>query len=300
MSLSGLARFFQATGRPAEMKGGALWVAETRLSLMAVPGTRAIRPTLPEVHSVLRRTGRIAALYAAAAPTGVEVDQFVLRDRNYSLESLQRQFRQQTRAALRECRVRPMNWAELGHLGLAANRDNLARQGRSNLLLTTPGRWAEVCDVAATVPGLEVMGCFTHAGDLAAYMITWTHERWCFGLQHCWVNAHRALHPNHALYVVTATERMQRGDIDVFTVGRQTIPRMDRVDTFKDHAGFQRERRPLGVVLHPWWRPFLLNPMVVRLLGGCRRLERAPVTLRNVEVLEAAFAMRNMPTESVP
>lgn len=299
MSLSELARFFRATGRPAEVEGGALWVAETRLSLMAVPGTRVIRPPLPGVHSVLRRTGRIAALYPSAGPTGVDVDQFVLRDRNYSMDSLQRQFRQQTRAALRECRVRPMAWAELGHLGLPANRDNLARQGKSNRFLTTPGRWAEVCDVAATVSGLEVMGCFTHAGDLAAYMITWTHERWCFGLQHCWVNVHRSLHPNHALYVVTATERMQRGDIDVFTVGRQTIPRMNRVDTFKDHAGFTRERCPVGVILHPWWRPFLSNPMVVRLLRGLRSLGRAPGALRNVEVLEAALAMQNVPTANL-
>ncbi len=296
VSLSGLAAFFRSTGQPTEMEAGGLWVAETRLSVMGVPGARSIHPSSSEVDRVLRRTGRVAALYASVEATGVEVDRFVLRDRDYGMDSLQRQFRQQTRAALKECRVRPMSWSELGRVGVQANRESLDRQGKSNPALTGGEDWAGVCEVGASVPGLEVMGCFTPQGDLAAYMVTWTHERWCYGLQLCWVRSYRSMHPTHALYFETAKDRIQRADVDAFTVGRQTIPWMPKVDQFKDHAGFSRERCSVGVILHPWWRPFLLNPVVLRLLRGCRRRGIASGGLRNLEVLEAAVATSNFRT----
>ncbi len=300
MSLARLAGFFRAEGRTAELEGEGLWVAETRLSVMGVPGPRAIRPADSEIDRVLRRTGRVAAVYTSVVSTGVDVDRFVLRDRNYGMDSLQRQFRQQTRAALKECRVRAMSFAELRQIGMPANQESLARRGKMNPVLAGADGWAVMCEVASDVPGLEVMGCFAPRGDLAAYMITWTHERWCYGLQLCWVSAYRSLHPTHALYFGTATDRMQRGDIDAFTVGRQTLPRMSNVDHFKDHAGFSRERCSVGVVLHPLWRPLLLNPMVVGLLRECRRRGVASNRLRNLEVLEAAMATRNTRTGRTP
>jgi hypothetical protein len=205
------------------------------------------------------------------------------------MDSLQRQFRQQTRAALKECRVRPMSWSELGRIGVQANRESFGRHGKSNPALTVAARWAGVCEVGGSVPGLEVMGCFTTQGDLAAYMVTWTHERCCYGLQLCWVSSCRSMHPTHALYYMTAMDRMQRADVDAFTVGRQTIPIMSKVDHFKDHAGFSRERCSVGVILHPWWRPFLLSPVIVRFLSGCRRRGIASGRLRNLDVLEAAM-----------
>ena len=86
--------------------------------------------------------------------------------------------------------------------------------------------------------GLEVSGCFTRDGELASYMVTWTHERVCHGLQLHWADAFKALHPTHALYFETARERMGRSGIDVFSLGRQTLPAMAPVDRFKEHAGF--------------------------------------------------------------
>lgn len=149
-------------------------------------------------------------------------------------------------------------------------------------------RWSAFCESAGKVEGLEVSGCFTRDGELAAYMVTWTNGRVCHGLQLHWADAFKALHPSHALYFETARERMGRSGIDAFSVGRQTIPAMTAVDRFKEHAGFQREPSTVAVVLHPWVRWALVNPTSLAMLRAGRRSWGGLGRLRHLEVLEAA------------
>ena len=137
MSLSSLAGFYRATGRPVELLEGGLWVAETGLSVMAIPGVVGLRPRLQELNAMLRRMRRIAALFAVEPGTGVNVSRFVLRDRSYGLHSLQRQFRQQTRAAMGVCEVRPVEWSEMVRKGLPAYRDSQLRRGRRSAWIGT-------------------------------------------------------------------------------------------------------------------------------------------------------------------
>lgn len=288
MSLASLAGFYRALGRKVELLEGGLWVAETSLSVMAVPGAVALSPRLKELNSLLRRMRRVAAVFSVEPGTGVEVSTFVLRDRSFGLHSLQRQFRQQTRAALEVCQVRPVEWAELSRKGRQAFCDSQLRRGATAAVGSDPGRWAAFCKASSRVEGLEVSGCFTRDADLAAYMVTWTHGRVCHGLQLHWADAFKSLHPNHALYFETARERMGRSDIDAFSVGRQTIPAMSAVDRFKEHAGFQRESSTVAVVLHPWARWALVNPVSLGMLRAGRRSWGGIGRLRHLEVLEAA------------
>lgn len=292
MSLSSLAGFYRALGRKVELLEGGLWVAETALSVMGVPGAIALRPRLKEVESLLLRMRRIAAVFSVEPGTGVEMGAFVLRDRSYGLHSLQRQFRQQTRAALGVCEVRPVEWSELARKGLPAYRDSQLRRGAAPGVGSDEGRWAAFCEAAGKVEGMEVSGCFTRDGDLASYMVTWTHGRVCHGLQLHWADAFKELRPNHALYFETARERMGRSGIDAFSVGRQTIPAMAAVDRFKEHAGFQREPSTVAVVLHPWARWALVNPATLAILRAGRRSWGGLGHLRHLEVLEAAARTR--------
>lgn len=292
MSLSSLAGFYRATGRPVELLEGGLWVAETGLSVMAIPGVVGLRPRLQELNAMLRRMRRIAALFAVEPGTGVNVSRFVLRDRSYGLHSLQRQFRQQTRAALAVCEVRPVEWSEMVRKGLPAYRDSQLRRGATVGVDWDEARWTAYCEAAGSVEGLEVSGCFTRDGELASYMVTWTHERVCHGLQLHWADAFKALHPTHALYFETARERMGRSGIDVFSLGRQTLPAMAPVDRFKEHAGFQRESCAVAVVLHPWARWGLVNRASLAILRAGRRSWGGVGRLRHLEVLEAAARTR--------
>ena len=292
MSLSSLAGFYRAAGRPVELLEGGLWVAETGLSVMAIPGVVGLRPRLEELNAMLRRMRRVAALFAVEPGTGVNVSRFVLRDRSYGLHSLQRQFRQQTRAALGVCEVRPVQWSEMARKGLPAYRDSQLRHGAALGVGSDHSRWTAYCEAASSVDGLEVSGCVTRDGELASYMVTWTHERVCHALQLHWADAFKALHPTHVLYFETARERMGRSGIDVFSLGRQTLPAMTAVDRFKEHAGFQREPCTVAVVLHPWLRWLLVNPGSLGILRAGRRSWGGVGRLRHLEVLEAAVRTR--------
>ena len=292
MSLSSLAGFYRALGRKAELLEGGLWVAETALSVMAIPGAVVLRPRLQDLNSLLCRMRRVAAVFPVEPGTGVAVSTFVLRDRSYGLHSLQRQFRQQTRAALDVCQVRPVGWSELARKGRQAFCDSQLRHGAAVGVGSDEGRWAAYCEAAGSVEGLDVSGCFTRDGELAAYMVTWTHGRVCHGLQLHWVDAFKRLHPNHALYFETARERIGRSGIDAFSVGRQTLPAMSAVDRFKEHAGFQREPSTVAVVLNPWVRWALVNPASLAILRAGRRSWGGLGRLRHLEVLEAAVRTR--------
>lgn len=294
MSLADLAQFYRRTNRQVELLGGGLWVAETRLSVMSLPGAVPLNPNLSELQGLLSRMRRVAAVYTTDRPTGSQVDVFIVRDRDYGLHSLQRQFRQQVRSALTTCGVQPVAWNALATQALEANRDTALRRGTKNPQHTQPQLWAKWCAAAAEVPGLEASGCYTRDGDLAAYMITWTHQGTCFGLQMAWASRHRRLHPTHALYFDTTRERLARPDVHAMVVGRQTVPHMTAVDRFKDHAGFVRQPCSLAVVLHPRADSLLTHPACRGILRRLR--QHLPDSLGRrlaaAEVLEVAERSR--------
>ncbi len=300
MSLEDLAGFYRKTGRVALLVGGGLWVGETHLSTMTQPGAIPVNPSAKELRGLLWRMRRMAAVFACDWDTGMVAYAHVLRDRQYGMHSLQRQFRQQTRLALDACCVRPMRWDELAKSGLAVNRDTQERRGTNRPLYTDPLQWSRFCSAANETPGLEVSGCFTLAGDLAAYMTTWIHDKICHGLQLAWSSTHRHLHPTHALYFETARERISRSSIEAFMLGRQALPAMERVDQFKRHAGFLPEPRRIAVILHPLLHSCLLHPASLHLLRKLRqRLNLRSSPLHNLDVIEAA-SRTHIPPHTLP
>lgn len=292
MGLEDLQHFYHRIGQSAVISEGGLWLNETRLSLMTIPGVLPLRPSRMEVQRLLRQSGKMAAVFGCGFETGRVVDSFWVRDRDYGLHSLQRQFRQQVKAAQQVCICRPVDWGEMAALALPVNRETFRRRGRGRTSMTEPDLWLKYCHAAAALPGYEVMGCFVQ-GELAAYMVTWVHEGVCFGLHMFWSDAYRAAHPTHALYYETVRERMVRPGIEAMTVGRQSIPAMTSVDRFKGHAGFVREPCRVGIVLHPAWSWLLANPLCVRGLRALRlRAEPHRPGLKNLEVFEVASETR--------
>jgi len=288
--------FYRAQGRYAEYVDRTLWVGETRLSLMAVPGIVPVSNHATEVARILKSSGRVAAVFTPAHPTGASVSRFVIRDRAYDWHSLQPQFRQQTKAALRAGEVRRMEWQEAARLGVAAYTDSIQRRGQSTSPEPAVSRWNAICESAAVVPGLEAWGMLTAKGELAAIMLVWTNGTISHGLQIYRSETHKSLRPTHALYFIVSRHQMLRPEIEEFSVGRQSIPAMPGVDRFKRHAGFKSEPTPVAVVLRPELGWLLAHPNVVQLFRRwqSRSLPGARL-LKNLDVLEVAAVTRVNP-----
>ncbi len=287
-----LAHFYHRIGQPAYQLAGGVWVAETRLSLMSVPGILPLRPECQDVHDLLRKSGRVAAVFSCGHETGRTVQASVVRDRDYGLHSLQRQFRQQVKLAQRDCTCRPLTWKEAASLALPVNQDALARRGIGRAWFTEAADWAAYCEAAADLPGYEITGCFV-GHDLAAYMITWLHEGICYGLQMLWTARFQDRHPTHALYYHVVRACMARPDIQRITVGRQSVPAMTRVDRFKAHAGFVKEPCRVGIVLRPGVSALMTHPWSLGMMRAMRRRAGGHwPKLQHTEVFEVAAETR--------
>jgi hypothetical protein len=202
-----------------------------------------------QIRRVLKSSGRLAAVFGTDRSTGRQFDTFVIRDRNYGWDALQRQFRQQTQAALGRCGVRPIGWSELKTKAVPLHRDSFARRGGKPGVFGNASDWSQVCEVADTIPGLEAWGAFTAREELTAYVTTWTDKGVCHALNLFRSDLYQNLRSTHALFFQMVRENFATKHIEVFSMGRQTLPPMPSVDRFKEHAGFEREPQNVGVIV---------------------------------------------------
>ena len=274
--------FLEGMGEKTWHGAGGVWAAGGMFSLYAEPTAAGVEVGRGEMERLLRASGRLVALAVVPRPTGREVATYWLRDREYGMHSLQRQFRQQVRRAAERCEVRRVTWEELGARS-AAIHEGLARRGRDGMGLRDPARRERFWRAAAAVPGFEAWGVFSD-GDLVAYLTVLCWRGCAYGMHMHWGGMHGEKRPTHLLYYETARAMMADPAVAAFTTGRQTVPACAELDRFKRHAGFIVEMKPLAVVMHPRWRLFLRMLPVRWLAMGVRWI---PMLSRG-EVIAAA------------
>jgi hypothetical protein len=280
-----LAEFHLRRGTAFHPGPRALWCPAGAFSIYSAPSSLTVAIDRSEMESALLATRRLLAIAPVPRETGLAGKAFILRDKAYGLQSLQRQFRQQVKSSARHCEVEPIDWRSLSSAGLPVNRALRLRDRHSSLAMENT--WHRFCEAAADIRGLEAWGVFT-AGELIAYIVILEWNGFCHGLYMNWSGARPEWHPTHLLYYETARAIMARPSVQAFSTGRQTIPANPGLDRFKAHAGFAPETVHLAVVAHPRWRRFLetiprLSPIPLR--------NRFPA-LRNLEALEAAALVR--------
>ncbi len=290
--MSRLGHFFRLLGHSVHELDGVCWVEVGRLSLMAVPATDAIAVAPPAVDTVLRGSGRLAATFVSAEGCGVPAVAWWVRDRNYGLGSVQRQFRQNLRRGQDVVTVRPLSWDDFRRDGFAVHGAVAAARGGPAPPTTDAGGWNRLCDLLSADAGFEAIGCRV-SGQLAGYIVALTNEGLCEGLLAECAPRFAGVRPAHWLYHRFAAEMIRRPGIGGVTVGRQGIPGTPSLDAFKRHAGFCPEPIRVAAVLHPRWRSVLeAAPVrgVLRWTAG--RLGRRAGPLANVTLLDAAAMTR--------
>jgi len=287
-----LGNFFRAVGHVVHERDGVCWVEVGRLSLMAVPATRALSVSTAAVEHMLCDTGRLAATFVSADARGVPAVAWWIRDPNYGLASVQRQFRQNLRRGRDAVAVRGMRWDEFRRLGFAVHCESVATRSGPAPPTVRPDGWSRLCDLLATDSRFDATGCYVH-GSLAGYIVSLTMDGHCEGLMADWDARFEAARPAHWLYHRFAAEMIRRPGVSGVTVGRQGIPSRPSLDAFKRHAGYSPEPIRVAAVLHPRWR-VALEPAPVRgaLRLASRLLGGRAGPLANVMLLDAAVTTR--------
>lgn len=292
LPVSLLGRFFRVLGHAVHERDGVCWVEVGRLSVMAVPSTQAINLSPAAVDDVLRDTGRLAATYVSAEGRGVPAAAWWVRDPDYGLGSVQRQFRQNLSRGRNLVTVRRLANDEFRRLGFTVHCESVAARHGSAPPTTLPDGWNQLCDLLADDERFDAIGCCVD-GSLAGYIVSLTLDGECMGLLADCAPRFEAARPAHWLYHRFAAEMIRRPGVKGVTVGRQGIPARPSLDAFKRHAGYDPEPIRVAAVLHPRWRGGLeLAPVRGLLRRAARVLGGRAGTLENVMLLDAAVATR--------
>ena len=292
MTEHALAPFYQALGHRVWTRFGALWIDVGRFTLITAPANAVVTVSRNDVQELLRESGRLAAVFPTAQDVGVECLNHWVRDRNYSLKSLQSKFRANVVRNHEKFQVRRMEWGELRDCGPSVYRSTMERRGVAAHSSTSEKGWSEICAAGERTPGLEVTGCFL--GDvLTGFMVSWTQQDLCYSLSLFGDRNYSDLRAANVLVYNYTQQMMNRPGIVSVSMGRDWWPPVESKSRFKRHAGYAEERLFLGVILHPRWSGILESTLTRNALRVLDRLTGGQIAfLRNVQLLDSAAATR--------
>jgi hypothetical protein len=287
-----LADLFEAQGHKTYSAMGVLWIDAGRLSLISIPSATPVAATREEVDDLLRKSRRAMAIFPTSIATGVPSGTFWVRDHEYGLHSLQRQFRQHVRRAARNCCVRPIDWDKLRTKGRNCEIFSMQRRGAKLSPTVSLTGWERFCDVGAATVNLEPWGCF-HGDDLVAYLIAHSRGGVCEAFLLRRSEAALPFRAVHLLFYEFTRAMMRRKEITAVTLGREWFPPNPELSRFKRHAGYHIEDIRIAVALHPSLRIFFGHAFTRRTIRFLRFATRNySARFDSLESLEAAGVTR--------
>ncbi|MFM8251955.1 MAG: hypothetical protein ACKOBW_10210 [Planctomycetota bacterium] len=293
-TLYALRDFYEAWGHQAVVAGGAVWFNAGSFCMVSSPTVVIPQLEDPAARRLLWETRRLAAIYGSTQTEGTSVSAYVLSDKTYDMNHLQRQFRQHVVKASKHLEVRECSWNEWIVAAQTCDEDTLARRGTADVAsspLLDQARRQTIAKIAATIPDFRIQACF-FGREMVAYLVHLTMGSVCEGLM-----IHRrndsldssAKYASHLVYFHFTKALITQPEITKVCVGRQSIPFNPSLSSFKRHAGFIEEPYHLRFRLHPLFAPAIENRASAWVLRSLRQAfaGRLPF-LANLEVLERA------------
>jgi hypothetical protein len=284
MTADRLARFYRSAGHQVVDFGGVTWFDASPRVLQSLPGVRLVDPPREELERHLRARRLAGVQFATHAEYGLPSCAYAVRDSAYSLDSIDRAFRQNVLRGMRSCQVRELDFGAAERLGPAVNREALARRGSRDPRFLDPARWRQFCAAGRDTPGAGALGSF-QAGRLAAYLVYLIDGGVCHGLHMLSSDWGRPYRSNHLLYFEFTRRMIARPDVDCVSTGLKPIPAAGDMDRFKREAGYRTEPCRLAAVLHPVVERSLLARPADALLAGMAGLRPHDARLRRVRAV---------------
>jgi Acetyltransferase (GNAT) domain len=253
MNTAEFAEFWRRQGCRVLQIGGEWWYSPAPLVYMSLPYHRLRLPSRSELSELLLHAPAAAARFQN--PLGANGGLFICSDRDYSLASLHKKARNQTRRGLESCRIERLDFAELARRGLALHEATLRRQGRRPYH-SAADHWRRYCDAAARTSGFESWVAWRH-GRLAAFLVGALVEDH-FSILHQSSSTDLLAHcPNNALTFSVTRLKLALPEVACVSYGLKSLDDAEGVERFKHRMGFRL--RPSGdcVVFNPLLRPLL-------------------------------------------
>lgn len=253
-----LAEFYAWSGYRVLHSESGFWYSASPSIYHNLPLSEARDPTRAELKELFRRH-RLFGVQFPSHSTGLATARYILRDKHYGLQSLQRQFRQHVRTGMKHCEIREIDFEQLHASGMRVNRDAMSRRVYHPPQFVDPSRWKQFCDAGSRAAGIRVLSA-TVDGELASYLVFAVVGETAYGLFMLSRADLRPFRPNHLLYHVFARDQIARPEVKAVSVGLQSVPAPRDIDHFKRHAGFTAEPCYVCAVLSPFARAVIQNP----------------------------------------
>jgi len=250
MNADRMREFFERAGYHVARTASADWYLPGDRVYKNFPYGKAVLPTPDETAALVRQDRIIGIEFHNDSGIGVSSGIWVVRDPAYGLHSLQRQFRQRMTRALEQKEVRRIDFDELCRLGMAANRESLARLRYADPHLSDPVLWKRLCTAGRDTPGAGAFASFGPQG-LTSYLVYFIVDDTCYGLISKSLDAARATGSNNALYFTYTQTMICHPGVAAVSMGPQAVPPLPGLDRIKRHAGYRLEPRNVAVVLRP-------------------------------------------------
>ena len=261
------AHFLAVTGHRILRGAGAYWYNASPGFFLSLPSHRLLTPSAEELRDLLRRQPCAGLRFTAPLEGPGKLSyQIVCDDRGYGIECLSANVRSKVRRGLRRSEVARAAFSAIAEHGLPADRDTLARQGRT-IRLDAPA-WQRFWAAAAATPGMEGWAAYVD-GAMAAFLVSVQTDPDTveFLLARSRSDC-RDAYPNNALIFEVTREMLVRRGVRQITFGIESLEPVGPLDQFKFGMGFRPAALRQRVVFHPVLQA-LLRPRAVRALT-CR------------------------------
>lgn len=223
--------------------------------LQAFPYHWLIQPDRKELDDLMWKNGIIALRYSTPveAPSGM-ISYHVVLSNPYTMDMLRAQARNGVRKGLSSFTIEQISFERLANEGWFLQRDTLERQDRLGSMTQT--EWQRICMSAKGLPGFEVWGALSQAGELASALIT------------CQVNdtfyvpyalSHSKFlheHVNNVIFFVVSSNLLSRSGVTGIFFCLHSLDAPESIDEFKFRMSFIPKPVRQCVVFHPLLRPF--------------------------------------------
>jgi hypothetical protein len=289
---SALARFMELRGRRIVKACGVVWYAVPGRFLMSLPYQAMLNPEPDELRRLIRETHTFGVRFPSVHWTGLESGLYVLRRREYGIESVHPKHRPRVRRGLETFYVKPATQSELIRQGRALNLNTMARQGRYDPEFGDRRRWETLVEAAFACREVSFPAAFV-GSRMAAYMITCRECGWLHILHQMSRQEDLPNFPNHVLTYSVTKEATSDESLEAICYGYRPLFAADGLHEYKLRFGYELIPHQSAIQFHPVLDPALNNRVANLALRCTRALYPKSQFLETIEsVLKGARSSR--------
>jgi hypothetical protein len=245
-----LADFLELRGRRIVKGCGAMWYTGPGRFLMSLPYQALLNPDPTELRRMIRETRAFGVRFPSASWTGLESGLYVMRAREYDIESVDVNQRPQVRCGLQCFDVRPATKAQLLSQGRSLNLSIMAREGRYHAEFGDRRRWETLVEAAFACSAISFPAVF-RGPHMVAYMITCREQRWLHILHHMLPQEDLPNFPNHLLTYAVTRQAATDDTLDAICYGYVPLCATGELHEYKLRFGYEIIPHRSAIQLHP-------------------------------------------------